>query len=108
MMKNRDPKDIQRAAKVFKALSHPGRLEIACRLAEESTTQTALVQSMGLPQSSVARLLAPLRDLELVKGERQGQEVRLSVGDEIIGFLVESVCNWIHGGNKELKEGGTN
>ena len=72
--------------------------EIACRLAEDSSTQTALVAAMGLPQSTVARLLTPLRDLNLVKGERQGQEVRLSVGDEIISSLVESVCDWLHPG----------
>ncbi len=96
MIVERTPEDIARAAKVFKALSHPGRLEIACRLAEDDSTQTALVRAMGLPQSSVARLLVPLRDLELVKGERQGQEVRLSVGDPIIAELVQSVCGWLH------------
>ena len=99
MIVERSPQDIERAAKVFKALSHPGRLEIACRLAEGDSTQTALVDAMGLPQSTVARLLGPLRDLELVKGERQGQEVRLSAGDEIISALVESVCEWLHPSN---------
>ena len=96
MIVERTPQDIARAAKVFKALSHPGRLEIACRLAEDDSTQTELVAALGLPQSTVARLLGPLRDLELVKGERQGQEVRLSVGDPIIAQLVESVCGWLH------------
>ena len=96
MLVERTPQDIERAAKVFKALSHPGRLEIACRLAEDESTQTALIEAMGLPQSTVARLLAPLRDLDLVKGERKGQEVRLSVGDPIISELVQSVCGWLH------------
>jgi DNA-binding transcriptional ArsR family regulator len=108
MMADRDPKDIQQAAKVFKALSHPGRLEIACRLVDGPSTQTALVEAMALPQSSVARLLNPLRDLELVKGERQGQEVRLSVGDPVVSLLVETVCDWLHGGGEESAAGGKN
>ncbi len=92
----RNPEDIRRAARIFKALSHPSRLEIACRLAEASSSQKDLIEAMGIPQSSVARMLAPLRDLGLVQGERQGQEVQLSVGSPIIRLLVESVCEWLH------------
>lgn len=92
----RDPEDIARAALIFKALSHPGRLEIACRLADMKATQKEIVEAMGLPQSSVARLLGPLRDLELIAGERRGQEVDLSVSSPVIGKLVESVCDWLH------------
>jgi len=92
----RDPEDIAKAAQIFKALSHPGRLEIACRLADQNATQKEIVAAMGLPQSSVARLLAPLRELELISGERQGQEIELSVSNPVIRQLVESVCDWLH------------
>ncbi len=93
----RDPQDIARAARIFKALSHPGRLEIACRLADMKATQKEIVAAMDLPQSSVARLLNPLRELDLISGVRRGQEVDLSVSSPVIGKLVESVCDWLHG-----------
>jgi len=97
----RDPEDIAKAAQIFKALSHPGRLEIACRLADQNATQKEIVAAMGLPQSSVARLLAPLRELELISGERQGQEIELSVSNPVIRQLVESVCDWLHPDDSE-------
>ncbi len=97
----RNPEDIARAALIFKALSHPGRLEIACRLADMKATQKEIVEAMGLPQSSVARLLGPLRDLDLVTGQRRGQEVELSVSSPVIRLLVESVCDWLHGDTDE-------
>jgi ArsR family transcriptional regulator len=91
-----DPADVRRASKLFKALAHPSRLEIACRLAERSPkTQKQLVDELGWPQSSMARHLAPLRDLGLVQAERAGVEVRLRLRDPLIKTLFESVCEWI-------------
>ena len=72
-----DPADVRRASKLFKALSHPSRLEIACRLVDcPPKTQKELIDELGWPQSSMARHLAPLRELaqrapELyIQGER--------------------------------------
>jgi ArsR family transcriptional regulator len=93
-----DPADTRRAAAIFKALAHPGRLEIACRLAEAGArTQRQLIDELGWPQSTVARHLAPLRDLGLVEGERRGTEVLLEVPSPIVRRLVQSVCDWMHG-----------
>jgi DNA-binding transcriptional ArsR family regulator len=92
-----DPADIRRAAQVFKALAHPARLEIACRLAEHGArTQTQLIAVLGWPQSTMARHLAPLRALGLVEGTRRGNEVLLEVQSPIVRSLVQSVCEWMH------------
>ena len=93
-----DPADVRRASKLFKALAHPSRLEIACRLADNPPkTQKELIDELGWPQSSMARHLAPLRDLGLVEAERAGVEVRLSVRDPIVKTLFQSVCDWLEG-----------
>lgn len=97
----RSPEDIQQAAQIFKALSHPGRLEIACRLVEQRATQKEIVAAMRLPQSSVARLLVPLRDMNLIDGERHGTEIELAVSSPVVRQLVETVCVWLHGENRE-------
>jgi ArsR family transcriptional regulator len=92
-----DAADIRRASRLFKALSHPARLQIACRLAEGApATQKHLVAELGLPQSSLARHLTPLRDLGLVHARRRGPEVLLAVEDPLVRTLVQSVCDWLH------------
>jgi ArsR family transcriptional regulator len=101
-----DPADVRRASKLFKALAHPSRLEIACRLADCSPkTQTQLVDELGWPQSSIARHLVPLRELGLVEAERAGVEVRLALRDPIVQTLFRSVCEWLedhpNGGTRE-------
>jgi DNA-binding transcriptional ArsR family regulator len=91
-----DPADVERASKLFKALAHPARLELACRLADSPPkTQKQLIDELGWPQSSMARHLAPLRELGLVESERDGVEVRLTVRDTIIKTLFQSVCDWL-------------
>jgi DNA-binding transcriptional ArsR family regulator len=105
---SRAPADIARAAQIFKALSHPGRLEIACRLAEGPASQKELVAATGLPQSSVARLLVPLRELALIAGEqrRPTGEVALAVSSPVVGQLVKTVCDWLHGETGTAGAGG--
>ncbi len=101
----RTPEDIARAAQVFKALAHPGRLEIACRLAEGPASQKELIAATGRPQSSVARLILPLRELDLVAGTRRGPsgEVALSASGSVIGTLVTTVCDWLHSDSAEAR-----
>jgi len=93
----RNPQDIRQAARVFKALSHPGRLEVACHLSQDGPqTQKQLVSAMGCPQSTMARHLGALRDLGLVIGERRGPEVLLKVSSEVISQIVQALCDWMH------------
>lgn len=92
-----DPNDIRRAAGIFKALSHPARLKIACRLFDgRCTTQKELIEEMGWPQSTMARHLSALRDRGLIKATRHGQEVQLELGGTVTKQLLETVCIWVH------------
>ena len=102
----RNPEDIQAAAKIFKALSHPARLEIACHLSQDGpSSQKDLIGLLGWPQSTMARHLAPLRDLGLIDGRRRGPEVELSVTSELVSEMVQSLCDWLHEeGNGSSKE----
>ena len=95
-LRQRDPEEIRKAARLFKALAHPARLEIACLLSQRPATQKGLVEMLGWPQSSVARFLAPLRELGLIAAERQGSEIRLWIDSPIIRDLAECVCQWRH------------
>jgi DNA-binding transcriptional ArsR family regulator len=93
----RNPEDIRDAAKIFKALSHPARLELACHLSQDGpTTQKDLITKLGWPQSTMARHLGPLRDTGLISGQRRGPEVILSVTSELVSNMVQSLCDWFH------------
>lgn len=91
------PEDVRRAAGLFKILSHPDRLRLACALGDgRATTQKSLVEELGWPQSTTARHLAALRHAGLVVAERDGAEVQLRMGSPIGLDLMEAVCAWIH------------
>jgi DNA-binding transcriptional ArsR family regulator len=93
----RSLQEIQRASLVFKALAHPQRLRIACQLMDgECPSQKQLVEEMGLPQSSVARLLEPLRQCGLVMGVKRGSELRLSARGEVLSRMLDSMCQLVH------------
>jgi ArsR family transcriptional regulator len=92
-----EPSDIRRAASIFKVLSHPHRLRIACQLSDgRCTTQKELIEELGWPQSTMARHLSALRDRGLIKATRKGQEVQLELGSPVTRQLLEAVCVWVH------------
>ncbi len=66
----------------LKALSHPSRLVILCRLAESPTTVGEMEEMLGLPQAEVSKQLARLRADGLVTTRRDGRNITYSVKDE--------------------------
>lgn len=93
------PAELDQAAELFKVLSHPDRLRLACFMGDgRVTTQRDLMEEFGWPQSTTARHLAALRRAGLVEAERQGPEVHLRLGAEVGLQLMATVCAWIHGG----------
>ena len=92
-----DPDDMRRASVIFKALSHPSRLRIACELmGGRVCTQKELVEELGWPQSTMARHLAKLRDTGLIEATRQGQEITLQLAGPVARQLMVAVCHWVH------------
>lgn len=66
----------------LKALSHPSRLVILCRLAEGPTTVGEMEAMLGLPQAEVSKQLARLRADGLVTTRRDGRNITYSVKDD--------------------------
>ena len=91
------PGEMARAVLLFKVLSHPDRLRLACALGDgRTTTQRQLVEEFGWPQSTTARHLAALRSAGLVTAERDGQEILLRLGNPVALHLLDTVCEWVH------------
>ena len=92
-----DPKDIRRAASIFKVLSHPSRLTIVCKLVgNQGMTQKELIEELGWPQSSMARHIGQLRDGGLIEATRQGTEIRLELAGDVTKNLMSAMCDWVH------------
>lgn len=86
------------AVDLFKVLAHPDRLRIACALGDgRVTTQKALMQEFGWPQSTAARHLTILRNRGLVASERDGTEVLLRMGEPLALNVMDTVCAWVRG-----------
>ena len=91
------PAEMARAVELFKVLSHPDRLRLACALGDgRVTTQKELVEEFGWPQSTAARHVAALRQSGLITAEREGTEVHLQLGNPVALHLLETVCSWVH------------
>ena len=65
----------------LKAISHPSRLVILCRLSESPATVGELEAFAGLPQAEVSKHLARLREDALVVARRDGRNVTYSLAD---------------------------
>ncbi len=86
----------EKTTEFLKALSHPARLVILCRLAEGPLTVGELEAFLELPQSAVSKQLARLREDELVDCRRDGRTITYSLSDErtrrIIRALYDEFC----------------
>jgi ArsR family transcriptional regulator len=92
-----DPKDIRRAASIFKVLSHPSRLTIVCKLADrQGITQKELIEELGWPQSTMARHIGQLRDRGVIEATRHGTEIQLMLAGDVTKKLMSAMCDWVH------------
>lgn len=81
----------------LKAVSHPARLVLLCRLAEGPATVGEMEQMLGLPQAEVSKQLARLRGDGLVTHRRDGRNVTYSIAEQrtlrLIKMLHTEFCS---------------
>ena len=68
-------------ARLCSGISDPIRITILYALAEGPKNVSELTEILGLPQSTVSRHLAVLRDTSLAKAERSGRQVEYALAD---------------------------
>jgi ArsR family transcriptional regulator, virulence genes transcriptional regulator len=69
------------ATELLKALAHPARLLVMCRLVDGEASVGELQQQVGLSMSALSQHLAVLRELALVSTRRQAQTIFYSLAD---------------------------
>lgn len=85
-----------RASELLKTLANEKRLVICCLLMEHDHTVAELNARVELSQSALSQHLAVLREVGVVRWERDGQRVRYSLAPgpalAVIGALHTSYC----------------
>jgi DNA-binding transcriptional ArsR family regulator len=72
--------DPRRAARFFQALGDPTRIRLLQLLRDGERTVGDLVGALGVPQPKVSRHLKVLREVGLVRADRDGRTVRCRLG----------------------------
>ena len=95
-----DDKDIERASRSLKAMSHPLRLKILCTLGAEEVSVQEIVEQVGTSQSNISQHLAILRDKGILASRKDANRVYYRVGDartlRLIGMMREVFCTHNH------------
>lgn len=71
----------EQAAGLLKALAHPARLLVLCRLVEGETSVGELQPLVGLSMSALSQHLAVLREMKWVSTRRESQNIYYSLAE---------------------------
>jgi DNA-binding transcriptional ArsR family regulator len=88
------------AAALLKALAHPARLRVLCRLVEGESSVGELQPLVGLSLSALSQHLAVLREMALVTTRREAQTIHYALAPGpavgVLGALHDAYCNSRH------------
>lgn len=90
-----DPED---AAALLRALAHPMRLRILCRLLEGECAVAAFDAELGLKQPNLSQQLAALRDAGLAATRREAKTVIYRLADARVGGILAALRDGMAGG----------
>lgn len=95
-----DDRDIERASRSLKAMSHPLRLKILCTLGDREISVQEIVDHVGTSQSNISQHLAILRDKGILASRKDANRVYYRVSDSrtllLVGMMREVFCNQHH------------
>lgn len=81
-------------AELFKALGDPTRVKILSCLETSDMNVGDIADKVGMSASAVSHQLRVLRAIKLVKGTKEGKEVRYSLDDEHVTKIMQ--CGLAH------------
>ena len=90
-------KDVETASRSLKAMSHPLRLMILCKLGEDEFSVQDIVDNVGTSQSNISQHLAILRDKGILSARKDANKVYYKVTDfktlKLIDMMREVFCS---------------
>ncbi|HEY5789663.1 MAG TPA: metalloregulator ArsR/SmtB family transcription factor [Gammaproteobacteria bacterium] len=89
--------DIERTSRSLKAMSHPLRLKILCKLGDDEVSVQEIAEHVGTSQSNISQHLAILRDKGILDSRKEANRVFYRVGDartlRLIDMMREVFCS---------------
>jgi|TARA_B100000959_G_scaffold42173_1_gene42430 ArsR family transcriptional regulator len=90
-------RDVETASRSLKAMSHPLRLMILCKLGEEEFSVQDIVDNVGTSQSNISQHLAILREKGILSARKSANKVFYKVSDlktlKLIEMMREVFCS---------------
>lgn len=84
-------KDLNNASLGLRAIAHPLRLAILCRLIDKPLNVGELTELSGVSQPVLSQHLAKLRMLNIVSCERRGQNVFYQLANPAYAAIIEAI-----------------
>lgn len=83
--------DVGPVADLLKTLSHPGRLLIACTLAERELSVGQIENALHIHQPNLSRHLTVLKAARIVTARKEGVSVFYRLSDDKAGQLIAAL-----------------
>lgn len=80
-------------AEILKAIGHPVRLCICCKLREKNLNVSNLQNCLNVPQSTVSQHLTILKSKRIIEGTRNGIEIIYSLINDDVKHIVDVLFN---------------
>jgi DNA-binding transcriptional ArsR family regulator len=77
-----------RLAELYKNFSDPTRLKILCELSLGELHVQEIADRLGMSQSAISHQLRILRNVRLVRFEKEGKNVRYALDDDHVGDIL--------------------
>ncbi len=87
----KDSCDPQAAAELLRALAHPMRLQILCRLLVGELAVGGFETELGLKQPNLSQQLGQLREAGLVTTRREAKTVFYSLADKRVRLILDAL-----------------
>ncbi len=81
-------------AELFKALGDPTRVKILSCLQMSNMCVGEIADKLGMSTSAISHQLRVLKAIKLVKGTKEGKEVRYSLDDDHVTLIMQ--CGLTH------------
>ena len=78
-------------ARILKALAHPTRLHILDLIRDDHPCVKALEEVLGIAQPNISQHLSLLRNMGIVKAEREGNQVCYRINNQTVVKLLDAM-----------------
>lgn len=78
-------------ARILKALAHPTRLHILDLIRVDHPCVKALEEVLGIAQPNISQHLSLLRNMGIVKAEREGNQVCYRINNQTVVKLLDAM-----------------